>query len=279
MTIDTTQARPLSQWIMGRARIHFRSGHVVDQRMSRATAERLRLIIDNREGSDRLRWSDTTWLQFASEEVVMVDFNADPELGWTLTREERTKQAANGHPHGILTTLVDWWEDRDGPEPAYSLEAMALFDKALTDGVNGRVLDQLFEDFEGDAGATRLARRLREQEAPAGTSEEPEPGSRPGGQSQAQPATNTRAPDVPTPNVPSLDDLTVVAPEEASDATGDETGDAAADEGDERVDEAEDNSERGETHTASEEDDGTTADAPDDSRGRRPGPGTADDAD
>lgn len=175
MSINIESAYPISQWIMGHARIHFRSGHVVERRMSRATAERLRLIVDDREAADRLQWSDTGWLQLSSEEVVLIEFEAEPELGWKRTADDRAKQIAHGHRGGILTVLTDWWENRGNAEPSYSPLAIAMLDRALSDGIGKDRLDRLFELFEGEAGAELVAHCGPESEDSV-EPEEPETG-------------------------------------------------------------------------------------------------------
>lgn len=159
MTNDLHTPHPLSLWMQGNTTIHFKTGHVLTKRMSRGTAERIRLMTENSQGSDHLQWADLDWMSFTAEEVLAVGWTGEEDLGWHLTPEERRAQKANGYPHGPIRALVDYWDGRT--EPSYSTAAVAMLSSVMAE-VGPLRFAELAEEVAGEEGAA-LMKRAYEQ--------------------------------------------------------------------------------------------------------------------
>lgn len=149
MNTDTHEPVPLSTLVFGTLTLHF-AGATIEQRMSLAKARTINEINDGRRAADSLDWSDLRWLQFESDKILACHFKPDEDLGYGLTSDERATLTKNGHPHGILRTLVDHWRGRD--EPSYSLLALHHLTQFALEGPTGDTLTHLIEALEGDAG-------------------------------------------------------------------------------------------------------------------------------
>lgn len=148
---------PLAQWIRGIVRVHFSGGHVATLRMSQADAHEVQLQIDDRLGSLDVTWS-RSWIQYKSEDIVLLEWQADPELGWAPLRpEEKCRLAETGHPHGILASLLDAWRAAGTrSDPRYCITALwTLHHLALSDITSDR-WRQLAMSLEGERGVARL---------------------------------------------------------------------------------------------------------------------------
>jgi hypothetical protein len=148
---------PLAQWIRGTVRMHFSGGHVATLRMSQADAHEVQLQIDDRLGSLDVTWS-RSWIQYKSEDIVLLEWQADPELGWApLRSDEKRRLAEAGHPHGILASLLHAWRTEGiRNDPRYCITALwTLHHLALSDITSDR-WRQLAMSLEGEKGVARL---------------------------------------------------------------------------------------------------------------------------
>ncbi|MBD3924304.1 hypothetical protein IEZ26_06695 [Nocardioides cavernae] len=138
--------------------IYWKSGSSSTHRMSRQTVERMRMMIDERQGPDRLHLYDDAFMQYQSKEILLLEWTATPDYGWPLTPEEREAQQANGFHGGIITALVDLWRDEGGFEPSYSAKAMVLLHQGITETVDIDGFARVARRTEGRDGASMVQR-------------------------------------------------------------------------------------------------------------------------
>lgn len=151
---DVYEPIPIGKLVRGTLTLHF-AGATVERRMTLAEARTINEMNDDERTGDQLTWSDLRWFQFASEKVLACDFNPDEDLGYGLTSDDRAALSKNGHPHGILRTLVDHWRTR-GTEPSYSPLAVVQLSRFAIEGTSGDDFTQLIEALEGNAGRDLL---------------------------------------------------------------------------------------------------------------------------
>ena len=154
--LDVKTAHPLSQWLMGTLTLHFDGGAVVEQRVHLDVAKRVQRMFDKEQESDFLGWSALKWLQWDSSRVVFSSFEVAEDGGWPLKAEEREALARVDHPHGILRSLVDWWEMESESEPCYSLVALHTLHRAAVEGMEREAWNAFARRTEGEAGTRRL---------------------------------------------------------------------------------------------------------------------------
>lgn len=161
---------PLTRWIRGRVRVHFRSGHVASLDVSLQGAHSIRLQVDEAQGGEDIDGleSHQGWIAARSEEIVLTEWTPDPEYGWPDTApENRDRMRDLGMKHGILGALAELWANRDGT-PAYSINAVsALFGLATKDAVVTRKeWDRIAGMVEGKDGAAFVANALHSTTTP-----------------------------------------------------------------------------------------------------------------
>jgi hypothetical protein len=152
--------RPISltQWIHGRVRVHFRSGHIADLPMSLRTAHSLRKQLEDKQGADSIGGlhAHSGWLWARHDEVVLTEWEPAVDYGWRdISVEERPRLEALAMPHGVLSALAELWESKHRHRAAYSINAIAALHTIATKEANVTrgVWDRMAEMLEGEKGA------------------------------------------------------------------------------------------------------------------------------
>lgn len=158
MPADDHKPIPLTEWIIGTITLHF-PGATVKRRMTLREAQDIQKILSDKRSSDRLDWHHLAWTGFDETKVLATEFDPEEDFGWTLTREDRATLTKKGHPHGILRTLHDHWQD-EGPEPSFSAAALGNLHRAALDGMAGEAFLKFADNIEGEAGARLLQKVL-----------------------------------------------------------------------------------------------------------------------
>ncbi|MEP9362726.1 hypothetical protein ABLE68_07155 [Nocardioides sp. CN2-186] len=158
MTADQSDAIhkpvPLSECITGTLTLHF-PGATVRRRMSLADGQTITQINNTDRSGDRLAWHHISWIQWDETKFLAGAFDPDEDLGWGLKPEDRARLRANGHPHGVLRSLLDHSMTKGGAEPAYSPYVLQhLHGAALT--VSADDFGLLADYLEGEKGSRVL---------------------------------------------------------------------------------------------------------------------------
>jgi len=153
------EAQPLSAYVRGTLSLHFDGGAVVTRRAAQLDARAFLNKQKDAEESDEVTWNSRRWFTWASEHVVYSAFDADIDQNWEITPRDRRHLAFAGHPHGVIASLVRFWERRGRrDEPMYSPRVVVgLYFMAL-DGVGRRAWEVAARVFEGTDGAAHAAR-------------------------------------------------------------------------------------------------------------------------
>ena len=167
-TQSDIRPEPLSEWILGTLKLHF-PGKTVEKRLTLAEARRIQQICDDKRESDEIEWHHLGWMGFESSKLVASEFTAEEDGGWRLAPEDRAVLSKNGHPHGILKSLVRHWKD-EGREPAYSPLALRHLYQAALEGMSAEDFAVLADGVEGEHGTRLLQAAVTEAERRAGAS-------------------------------------------------------------------------------------------------------------
>lgn len=174
------EPQPLSAYVRGTLTVHFDGGAVATRRAAQIDARAFLRKQKDAEESDEVTWSSRSWFTWANEHVVYSSFDADADQNWEITSRDRVRLTHAGHPHGVVASLVRFWERRGRrDEPMYSPRVVVSLHHLALDGVSGRDWEAVARLFEGTAGAERAARAWRatrpmaDDNAPAEAAEEP----------------------------------------------------------------------------------------------------------
>jgi len=153
--LDVTTSHPLSRWVVGRLKLHFDGGSVVERNVHLDEARRIRQVLDGEQESDALMWHALRWLQWDASRVVFTSFDVAEDGGWALDPDEREALVKAGHPHGILHSLVAYWSEQEG-EPKYSLFSLYELHRAAVAGMTRKDWEEMARRGQGDRGTQRL---------------------------------------------------------------------------------------------------------------------------
>lgn len=207
MTNNRDKPFPMGAWMQGEGTFNWKSGAVIKQRMSSATAKRIPAEDQWGQRPDDISWFDIEWLDFDPEELAMFSWKGDPELGWPLTAEDRRAQGSHGHRHGVLRVVADYWQAQGNYEPSYSAAVILLLHQCVIDGIRRPSFERMLRHFEGAVGAALFNEELRlynEKQVATGHGSRPRPWR--GGPRRARrraPQTTTATP-VARPSTPTL---------------------------------------------------------------------------
>jgi hypothetical protein len=154
---------PLSTAVKGRLRIHFENGGgVVERACSQYDARAFLAQQQKDQATDLVDWDTPAWFSWKASKVVFSSFDADRDQNWNIAPEDRERLAKAGHRHGVVRSLVDFWERQErGDEPAYSIAALVALHFLALDGVERWVWESAARVYEGERGAALMARLNR----------------------------------------------------------------------------------------------------------------------
>ncbi|GAA4082084.1 hypothetical protein ACFFOS_13225 [Nocardioides kongjuensis] len=118
--------------------------------LSQAEVRELSALIRATRRSDELTWDSLSWIVVHTGRIDILEFQAEPDLGWPSTVAQRTQLRSNGYENGLLSALHEMWTGE--PEPSFSESALRLLHaSARVDPPE--VFVELAEELEGAAGA------------------------------------------------------------------------------------------------------------------------------
>lgn len=153
---DLDTPEPLADWLKGTLTLAFAHGATVTRRVPLSTAAEVRQVAAGTREPDRLRWYETGWLQFDSEQLVFTDFALDEDGGWPLSAEDRRTLDLTPYSRGVLVALRDYWAAQAGPEAAYSARALVTLHRNILTNPAPGTWARLARALEGQAGADRV---------------------------------------------------------------------------------------------------------------------------
>lgn len=160
---DDDIARPLSAFVHGVLTIHFDGGSPVNRQVSQFDA---RSFLDKQkdvESTDAVTWETRSWFHWDNSRVLFSSFDADRDQTWAVSPDDRRRLVKAGHSHGVVGSLVEFWENRDQRrEPLYSIRAIVLLHHTALSGVERSTWEVVARAYEGERGAALLARTYRD---------------------------------------------------------------------------------------------------------------------
>lgn len=151
---------PLTRWIHGRVRMHFRGGHVADVPLTLEAAHSLRKQIENKQGAETIDGLEAHfgWVDWKGEEVVMTEWDPLPDYGWPSdTLEDRQRLTELGMHHGVLQALAQLWAELGHHNATYSGSAVAALHRLATrETVSREEWNKAAKSVEGKTGAELL---------------------------------------------------------------------------------------------------------------------------
>lgn len=154
----------LSQYRRGEATILFTSGQRLEKYpLGAHTARRLTDMVTDRAASELMSWSAYSWLTVLGN-IDALTWRPLPDDGWERTEAWRKADEAAGLHERLIRELVRYFEDKGGPEPSFSLEAIGLLQGVINSGATRERVLALAERMEGVEAAARLRDLLTEVE-------------------------------------------------------------------------------------------------------------------
>lgn len=152
------EPHPLSAYVKGTLRFHFAGGAVVEREGSQQDARAVLAMQQDEQTNDRIGWESLHWFQWQPSHLVFSSYDAHPDQNWAIDPGERQKLANAGHRHGVISSLVGYWELQDRrTEPAYSVRAIVALHQFARDGVDRKTWEAAARALEGRRGAALFA--------------------------------------------------------------------------------------------------------------------------